>query len=258
MALLRAHCPRLNGEPLKRVNNAASLLAELKNSMLELRELMSGARDATLFDVLQFARKAELVSFDERMMYYLKLSEDELSELANWAGASSPADQGEEMRDKSAIASALLCPATQVSCYDAYINDDSPYSTQHGIKGAEFERVLVVLDDEEGSHNQFSYDKLFGLAEPSKQDIENRSQNKETVVDRTRRLFYVCCSRATRNLAIVLYSTDVANAAAQVKASQWFQPSDVCTFDEMIVKEGTSSAGSDMVTFAGGEGVGSC
>jgi len=96
--------------------------------------------------------------------------------------------------------------------YYKYINDESPYSTHQGIKGAEFERVLVILDDEEGRHNQFSYEKLLELKEPSKTDLDIQKQGKGTVMDRTRRLFYVCCSRAKKDLAVVLNSADVKSA----------------------------------------------
>jgi DNA helicase-2/ATP-dependent DNA helicase PcrA len=234
MALLRAHCPRLSAEPLKRVDNVAALLVELKNGVCKLVELMSDTSEATLLDVLKFADKAELISLEDRVKYFLRLNPGELPEVAESAQPSSGADQEEkETRDAPAIAEAFTCPARQIRGYYNYLNDDSPYSTQHGIKGAEFERVMVVLDDEKGKHNQFSYDKLFGLKVPSKQDNENRNQNKGTVVDRTRRLFYVCCSRATKDLAIVLYSADVAKATAQVTASGLFQPGDICPIGQL-------------------------
>ena len=108
-----------------------------------------------------------------------------------------------------------------------------PIQHNKEFKGAEFERVIVILDDEEGRHFQFSYDKLLGLKEPSQTDTDNMNQNKETVLDRTRRLFYVCCSRARKGLAVVLYSHDVDQAIAQLKASGLFQPSDIHTLDHI-------------------------
>jgi DNA helicase-2/ATP-dependent DNA helicase PcrA len=47
--------------------------------------------------------------------------------------------------------------------YQKYLNEESAYSTQHGVKGAEFERVMVILNDEEGNMNTYSYEKLFGI-----------------------------------------------------------------------------------------------
>ena len=65
------------------------------------------------------------------------------------------------------------------------------FSTQHNIKGAEFDNVLLVLDN--GNWSQYIFEYLF----------ENRT-DKESVLERTRKIFYVCCTRAKKNL-IVLY-----------------------------------------------------
>jgi DNA helicase II / ATP-dependent DNA helicase PcrA len=80
--------------------------------------------------------------------------------------------------------------------------------------------VLVVLDDEEASYNQYSYGKYLGYTPLSDADEANIAEGKESVLDRTRRLFYVCCSRAAKDLAVVLFAADVVAArAAVVKAN---------------------------------------
>jgi DNA helicase-2/ATP-dependent DNA helicase PcrA len=127
----------------------------------------------------------------------------------------------------------LACPVNQIWGYNHYIADESPYSTQQGIKGAEFERVLVIIDDEEGNHPQFSYDKLMGLKQPSATDEENRKQGKDTILDRTRRLFYVCCSRAMADLAVVLYHRDAKTAAAHLKTQTIFPASEIYTLEDL-------------------------
>lgn len=55
---------------------------------------------------------------------------------------------------------------------------------------------MVILDDEEALGFLFSYKKLFGAKEPTTTDKQN--EWKETSIDRTRRLFYVTCSRAEK------------------------------------------------------------
>lgn len=87
-----------------------------------------------------------------------------------------------------------------------YITDHSPYSTQHGVKGAEFNNVFVILDN--GRWNQYNFTYLF----------EERA-DKETTVTRTRKIFYVCCSRAKENLVVLFHkpSSKVLN-----KAKEWF------------------------------------
>jgi DNA helicase II / ATP-dependent DNA helicase PcrA len=86
-----------------------------------------------------------------------------------------------------------------------YLEGYTPFSTQHKIKGAEFNDVLVVLDN--GKWNDYNFENLF---------LENGSVS---VLKRTQKIFYVCCTRAKKNLA-VFYN----NPSAEVinKAKEWF------------------------------------
>lgn len=117
----------------------------------------------------------------------------------------------------------LACPASQLLAYQTYISERSPFWTQQGIKGAEFDRVLVVLDDAESSHFQFSYEKYLGLKALSDTDQKHIDAGEETTVDRTRRLFYVSCTRALKDLAVVLFTADPAQAEAHVRQLDLFE-----------------------------------
>jgi DNA helicase-2/ATP-dependent DNA helicase PcrA len=232
ISLLRRHCPRLEKDSLKSVENSADLLASLRQDVSTLADLLFSNTD--VLEALQFADRAHLMKIDERLKGYLGSAQAENLEDFTQASISDSEDgDGTEYKVAASMAAYLACPVKQLFGYHNYINDQSLYSTQQGIKGAEFERVLVVLDDEESKHVQFSYDKLLGLKEPSKADLENLKQNKETVLDRTRRLFYVCCSRATKDLAVVLYASDVAGATAKLKASALFSPEEIHTLDDI-------------------------
>jgi hypothetical protein len=95
------------------------------------------------------------------------------------------------------------------------------------LKGAEFARVLVLLDDEEASYNLFSIGKYFGFVPLSDKDQENIAAGEDSVVGRTRRLFYVCCSRAEKDLAVILFAQDVTAARAAVLAKGFFSPENI-------------------------------
>lgn len=82
-----------------------------------------------------------------------------------------------------------VLPASQIMAYFSYYNNFSPYSTQHGIKGAEFDNVLVVMDN--GRWNNYNFKYYF-----------EKTPGKESVLQRTERMFYVCCSRAKVNLVV--------------------------------------------------------
>lgn len=86
-----------------------------------------------------------------------------------------------------------------------YLEGQTPFSTQHKTKGSEFDNVLVILDN--GGWNNYNFEKMFlGTAIPS-------------VLERTQKLFYVCCTRAKENLAVFFHNPDPKVIA---KANEWF------------------------------------
>ena len=95
------------------------------------------------------------------------------------------------------------------------------------MKGLEYPRVMVVINDSESGGFLFSYDKLFGVKEASQTDMKNQKEGKETVFDRTRRLFYVTCSRAKESLAIVLYSEEIERIKNTVIKNGWFSDEEI-------------------------------
>jgi len=217
VSLLKANCPKMAREAIADTDPAA-LLTELRTQVQTLAGMLSETGDASVGDVVRFVHETRLTNLDERFLPYLA-----------GAGGGANAEDNDEV---AAMAAYFDFPAKQLRGYRTYIEDESPFATHQGIKGAEFERVLAVLDDSEGRHNQFSYEKLFGIAPPSKTDEQNAAEGKETVLDRTRRLFYVCCSRAVRDLAVALFSSDVPLAERKIKESEIFPEDCLHVLDE--------------------------
>lgn len=212
MTLLRAECPLLSSEGLAGPN-AAEILIRLQASTTELARLLQ-SNNATLRDVLVFALNARVLQVDEAWTKYLDVDPAALA-----------ADDDPEV---PAVTAFLDCRVSELIGYRHYLEDLSPFATQQGVKGAEFERVLVLVDDEEGQRQrQFSYSKYFGITALSDTDRDNIAEGTDSVVDRTRRLFYVCCSRATRDLAVVMFAPDVTAARARIEAAGFFEPGDI-------------------------------
>ena len=88
----------------------------------------------------------------------------------------------------------------------------TPYSTQHGVKGKEFDDVLVVIDDK--AWNQYDMGRMMAGTDPNRERMQ-----------RSRNMFYVCCSRARRRLAVVFVS-DLPPQALSA-AHDWFGPQNV-------------------------------
>ncbi|WP_094603275.1 ATP-dependent DNA helicase Rep [Sporomusa silvacetica DSM 10669] len=88
-----------------------------------------------------------------------------------------------------------------------YLEGYVPLSTQHKIKGLEFENVLVVLHNGGWSNYNFEY-----LLNPNiKNSLTTAKQNSfPKILERTQKLFYVCCTRAKDNLVIYCSSPTLA------------------------------------------------
>jgi DNA helicase II / ATP-dependent DNA helicase PcrA len=224
MSLLRKHCPLLEKDSLPKAGVAA-LLAKLRTASAHLQAQIQAGSGASVGDVFTHLRDTRLLTLDPRILAFL----DDRA-LARPQAAEGDEDEEDGGREIAAMDALLRCAASEFRGYRGYIQQLSPLSTQQGIKGAEFERVLVVLDDDEGTHVQFSYDKYFGVKAPSARDLENKREGKPTSVDRTRRLFYVCCTRALTDLIVVYFSPSTADAERQVRASGIFP--DAAVYDE--------------------------
>jgi DNA helicase-2/ATP-dependent DNA helicase PcrA len=73
----------------------------------------------------------------------------------------------------------------------------------------------------------FSYDKLFGAKAPTSTDQKNAQEGKETSIDRTRRLFYVTCSRAQSSLAVVVYTNEKDKIRDHLQTLNWFSEGEI-------------------------------
>ena len=95
-----------------------------------------------------------------------------------------------------------------------YLEGMTPFSTQHKTKGDEFDNVLVILDN--GRWNDYNFGYLF------------LNSGTESVLKRTQKIFYVCCTRARENLA-VYYHNPAPNVIA--KAKEWFGETNVISLE---------------------------
>lgn len=107
------------------------------------------------------------------------------------------------------------------------MNGEASFDTHQGVKGLEFERVLVIIDDSSARGNTFNYNKLFGVEQKSTTDAQNELDGKETTLDRTRRLLYVTCSRAKDSLAIVYYTGKVEETICALSSTGWFSENEI-------------------------------
>lgn len=101
-------------------------------------------------------------------------------------------DPDRAAKDAAFLESLYEVPYAQVSNFESYLADKTPFTTQHGVKGEEYENVLVVLDDR--LWNNYRFEAVLA-------GDENRSQ-----YGRSLNLLYVSCSRAKRHLVVLATS----------------------------------------------------
>ncbi|GGR97559.1 DNA helicase [Micromonospora fulviviridis] len=216
--VVRRHGTALSDEALRSVSVHTALSAA-KEAVHALRRAAQQGGPGSMGEVLRIAHEAELVTLDPRLAGFLDSRDDNDIALPE--------------ATKSVLEALMACDVGELDGYVSYINRASPYSTQHGTKGAEFPRVVVVLDDNEESWSLYSYEKLLGLRPLSITDRTNRAEGRDSVIERTRRLLYVCASRARDSLAIVLYTADVPEATQALERAGYPSADQVFTLEDI-------------------------
>jgi len=121
---------------------------------------------------------------------------------------------GEEMPRSLAEFEALRAVSYKeiISLAD-YLTGHSPFETKHGVKGAEFENVLVVVGR---GWNQYNFNEMLELA----QDTAHVPAKRQEAYERNRNLFYVACSRPKRRLTL-LFTQELSEQALKT-LGKWF------------------------------------
>ena len=110
-------------------------------------------------------------------------------------------------------------PYTELISLAEFINDHTPFSTKHGVKGAEFENVLVVFGRGWNQYNWNQFLEWFPNRYPN---------NREDSYVRNRNLFYVACSRPQKNLALLF--TQELSADGLNTLEEWFGAENISDF----------------------------
>lgn len=221
-AIVKQRSPLLNKKILKGDDQRVHV-QKAGEAVEELWELFEGDQDPSLLTVLMAVNKAGLFEIPGSLLPIVRRTTAE-QQIAKQSESDAEADASSTLDAWDLF---LAAPFSQIEKYVSYINGSAAFDTHQGVKGLEFERVMVIIDDSGARGFSFSYEKLFGVKEKTKTDISNEQEGKETGIDRTRRLFYVTCSRAEKSLAIVAYTDDPQKLKSHVIGQKWFLPSEV-------------------------------
>lgn len=145
-----------------------------KKEFVEKLEKLSNMNDSTIQDVIEYAHLASFCIKDDKLNEFIKNNE-----YLYWRVSRLKFSEFQNLYN--------------------YLEGFLPFATQHKIKGLEYENVLVLLDN--GKWNKYNFEYLFN------QEIEDtldssKKKSYPKILERTKKLFYVCCTRAKQNLVV--------------------------------------------------------
>ena len=209
LKIVKEYSPLMESKKWISLDDQTKALQQVESAVDKLMELWKDDAIPTCLDVLRSIQDTGLFKLDERVDNIL----------------SSPA--ADESIRITALRKALSVPFTTLEKYFAYVSDNTRFATHQGVKGLEFPRVMVIIDDAEAKGFLFSYEKLFGVKLKTETDIKNEREGKDNSITRTTRLFYVACTRAQKSLAIIAYTYDCEAVKATAMKNNWFEDDEI-------------------------------
>ena len=208
LEILKKHSPLLSGQDTK---NPYELYLKCREETIKVANLVN--ENETIRVVVDEIIKSQLLIVPDVVKQAYMLNPSDIENIVE--------------EDIRAWVEVMDLPINMVRSYDDYVNHRSQFDTHQGVKGLEFDRVMVIIDDSEIRGFLFSYDKLFGVKDLSDADLKNKENGKETSIERTQRLFYVTCTRAKNSLADVMYTNNSEGVKTETIKKGWFEESEI-------------------------------
>jgi DNA helicase-2/ATP-dependent DNA helicase PcrA len=165
----------------------------------EMDKLISLCMDGSIGDVLEHLKAATQIPFPESL---LQVDRD-LARIGNTQVEGEPSACTQ-------LRNMLPIRYREVTALLKFIEGYTPFETKHGVKGAEFENVVVVFGRGWNQYNFGQFLEWNGHPPPDKTDAYERNRN----------LFYVVCSRPKQRLAL-LFTQKLSSGALSTLAA-WF------------------------------------
>lgn len=208
--IARQYSPLLDKKVLAANPDAQTTMLQKAETAVDcLMELWTDDKIPVCVDVVKSIQDTGLFKLNERAGHILV-----------------PYVDGEDAKT-TALRKALSVPFDELERYSAYVTDNTRFATHQGIKGLEFPRVMVIMDDSDARGFLFSYEKLFGAKAKTETDIKNEREGKDTSIMRTARLFYVACTRAQSSLAVVAYTENSDAVKNTAITNKWFSEDEI-------------------------------
>jgi DNA helicase-2/ATP-dependent DNA helicase PcrA len=205
--VVRSSSPLLSAEALRDAADQTRAFAKARESVAALLDRFQLGASPTFREVLRNVAETGLFDVPEALR---PAAFRDVKAIDN-------DDQSDRQSERArAIEAFLATPFEQIRPYAQYVSGAAGFVTHQGVKGLEFPRVMVIMDDTEARGFAFKYERLFG-----------GDGGEGSVIAGTRRLLYVTCSRAQQSLALVAYAEDPERVRRYVLENQWFEAEEV-------------------------------
>jgi DNA helicase II / ATP-dependent DNA helicase PcrA len=195
--ILRQHSPSFDPNGV----NAKKSLAEMMQLAVRCTGDLAKLWDTgTAGDVLRFAAEAGLIKKSERLDRHLA--------RAPRTEAYDETVHGADRQDWL-VDAFFAFKLQEIERYCEFIAENTVYSTQHGVKGEQYPKVLVVIDDIGSAWTQYNFSAILTPKTAGKEPTERQRRLSKN-------LAYVCFSRALVDLRIAFFTPNATAAAKEL------------------------------------------
>jgi len=199
MKLLRENIKSFDPEIEKPMQSLGSWVDKQRKQITELARICA---TGTTRDALEYCATNRIIQISKTLRFNLDRSprKEKYNEEIH----------KEEKRDWLCD-SFFAINAEQIEPYCHFINQNTAFSTQHGVKGEEYSKVVVVFDDTEAAWTNYNFSKLL--------TPNTAGQPTENQLERGKKLAYVCFSRASEDLRVLLFTANAIAARRELITS---------------------------------------
>ena len=210
--IAKAFSPLMTQGALRETKDIPKHLQQVNIAIEALMGLWKDGADPSLLQVLQSVAEHKLLEIPDSLLA------NAFGEIEKAVANASHEDAQEDRQSQraQAIETFLGVPFSQIAPMAEYLSGNAHFDTHQGVKGLEFDRVMVIMDDKEARGFLFKYEDLFGGKAAGDKTVEN-----------TKRLFYVTASRAKESLALVAYSSSPEQVQRFVLQEDWFSANEI-------------------------------
>lgn len=208
LEILRHNSPTFDPEGINAKRRVGDMLAKATQLVDDLERKW---RDQNLGELLRFSSDEGLVRLSQRL----------LEGLARAAHTEEYDEQLHSEHKGEWLADAFFAmPVAEVETYCEFVDEQTVFSTQHGVKGEQYTRVVIVFDDVGASWNSYSFTKTL-TPQTAGSDPTDRQRRLTT------NLAYVCFSRALEDLRIVMFTPNARDAKTELVARGLFKEAQI-------------------------------